>query len=92
MSWPPMIMRLRIKNKKQNLNLWLPIFLAYPIILAIALLLLPLVLIIVLVTWPSGWGRPFLFSGFYLARVIWTMRGLEIDIRKNSEEFKFYFK
>ena len=92
MSWPPMIMRLRIKNKRQNLNLWLPVFLAYPIILAIALLLLPLVLIIALVAWPSGWGRPLLFSGFYLARFIWAVRGLEIDICKNSEELKLYFK
>jgi len=92
MSLPPMTMRLRIKNKKSNVNLWLPVFLAYPLLLAIGLVLLPLVLLVSLVAWPSGYGRPLLLSGFYFARLVWAMRGLEVDVHKDSEEFTFYLK
>jgi len=92
MSLPPTLMRLCIKNKKNNLSLWLPIFLAYPLILAIGLVLLPLVLLVSLVAWPSGYGRPLLLSGFYFARVVWAMRGLEVDIHDRDGDFTFYLK
>jgi len=92
MSLPPTIMRLRIKNKKNNVSLWLPIFLAYPLVLAIGLVLLPLVLLVSLVAWPSGYGRPLLLSGFYFARIVWAMRGLEVDIHDESGDFTFYLK
>lgn len=92
MNWPPLIMRLRIKDKKHNTNLWLPIFLAYPFLLAIALVLTPFVLIAALILWPRGWGKPLLLSGYLICRVLWALRGLEVDIRQNSERLQFYLK
>lgn len=92
MSLPPMLMRLRIKNKKNNVSLWLPICLAYPLVLAIGLVLLPLVLLVSLVAWPSGYGRPLLLSGFYFARLVWALRGLAVDIHDETGDFTFYLK
>ena len=56
MKRPPLIVRLRLPHKEGSLNLWIPIFLVYPLLLAIALLLAPFVLVTSLIMWPSGWG------------------------------------
>ena len=84
MSWPPMFIRLKIpyRNRRGNFGLWLPIFLAYPFILALAILLAPLVLIAALIAWPSGWGRTILLSGPMAFCLLWSLRGLRVDVRQ----------
>jgi len=84
MKRPPLLMRLRLPHKEGSLNLWIPVFLVYPLLLAIALLLVPFVLIASLLMWPSGWGKPLLLSGPAAFRLLWNTRGLKVDIRQNS--------
>ncbi len=92
MNWPPLIMRLRILNKDRNIRFWLPLFLVYPILFIFALLLAPLVLIAGLILWPWGWGRTLLLSGPYLFRVIYALRGLEVNVQQRHKQIFFSFK
>jgi hypothetical protein len=84
MKRPPLVVHLRLPNKKGGINLWIPIFLVYPLLLAIALLLAPFVLIGSLLMWPSGWGRTVLLSGPVVCRLLWNTRGLKMDIQQKT--------
>ena len=88
MSYPPMIIHLRIpKEKGGHFGLWIPIFLLYPFILAFALILLPFVLLAALLALPMGKARQVLLTGPLACRVFWNLRGLKVDIREKSKNF-----
>ena len=92
MNRPPMIMRLRIPHKNGTIRLWIPFFLVYPILAILALLIAPLVLVAALILWPWGWSRTLLLSGPYLCRVIYSLRGLEVDVGQKDERILVSFK
>jgi hypothetical protein len=79
-----MLVHLRLPQKRGGVNLWIPVFLVYPLLLVIALLLAPFVLILSLLTWPSGRGKPLLLSGPVICRLLWNTRGLKVDIEQKS--------
>ncbi|MBN1160348.1 MAG: hypothetical protein JXA17_00140 [Dehalococcoidales bacterium] len=85
MSWPPMLMHIRIKNKDTKFGLWLPLFLLFPIALVIFIILSPFILIGVIVLWNSGWGRMALFALRAAFVACWSLRGLKVDVRKPDE-------
>jgi hypothetical protein len=85
MSWPPMFMRIKIKNKDTRFGLWLPLFLLFPIALVIFIILSPFILIAIIVLWHTGWGRVALFSLKAAFMACWALRGLKVDVRKPDE-------
>jgi hypothetical protein len=92
MSYPPLIMRLRILNDRKNLGLWIPIFLLYPFLLVFALVAEVLALVAFLLLWPFGWGKTLLLFIPYLFQVICNLRELEVDIQNRRETFFVSFK
>lgn len=85
MSWPPIIMRIKIKNQHTNFGLWLPLFLLFPIALVIFIILSPLILIAVIVLWERGWGKLALFSLQAAFVTCWSLRGLKVDVQGPKE-------
>ena len=85
MTFPPSIMRVRIRNPKRQFGLWFPLFVLWPFAALIALLLVPLVLIGAIILWPKGWGRPLLLALFF------AMRGLTVKVENPSERIFISF-
>ncbi len=85
MSWPPMLMHVKIKNETSDFGLWLPLFLLLPLALVVLLILSPLILVAVLALWPSGWGEWALRVLWAAVVSFWAMRGLEVDIQSSSQ-------
>ena len=84
MSWPPYLLKLRIKNSSHNFGLWLPLFLIWPIVLvcllAVFLILLPFALLAMLFTWQMGWWRPVILGLPAICRVFCNLRGMVVDV------------
>ena len=79
MNRPPLIMRIRIRNRDTKFGIWLPLFLIFPILAILLIVLAPIALLAALIVLPFGYARtvlcaPALFSVFC------AMRGLEVDI------------
>jgi hypothetical protein len=91
MTWPPMLLHLRFPAGADTWGLWLPLFLAYPIILAVMLLLSPFVLLAALVLWPAGKGRLVLLSGVYTWGVLFKLSGLKIDVEQGKRSMLLNF-
>jgi hypothetical protein len=89
---PPLLMRLKIINRDQRINLWLPLFLAWSLLFAFAVAHSPLVCVLSLVLWPFGWGETLLLLGPYIYRCLCATRDLKVDISKPGETVLIYFK
>jgi hypothetical protein len=85
MSWPPMLMHIKIRSKGTRFGLWLPLFLLFPIALVIFIILSPFILIAIIVLWHTGWGRLALFSLQAAFLACWSLRGLKVDVSKPGE-------
>ncbi|MFH1646821.1 MAG: hypothetical protein ABID71_03890 [Chloroflexota bacterium] len=85
MSRPPLLMKLRFQKEDRRFGIWLPLFLLLPVALVVLIILSPLILIAILVLWPSGWGRLALRTLGVSWGLLCSMRGLEVDIRRNNE-------
>ncbi len=84
MSWPPYLLKIRIKNPNHNFGLWLPLFLVWPIVLACLLavfvILLPFALLAMLFTFELGWWRPVVLGIPAICRVLFNLRGMIVDV------------
>jgi hypothetical protein len=82
----PMILKIKIpRADKQQVNIYLPLFIVWLILLPILILLLPLYLFIVLISWMKGYGRLTVMFIPMLIEVIWNLKDLKIEVRdKNS--------
>jgi len=86
--FPPSVLRIRrTVDGRRRRNLWLPLFLLWPLAAVLWLALLPLILIVALLTWRRGTGRVLLFGGPKLFRLFCALRGLRIDTEKDNEQF-----
>lgn len=86
MNRPPYLMRLRITNPEHKINLWLPLFLLFPLVVVVLLVLLPLALLAAIVLLPFGWGRILLMVPAAFV-ILCATRGLEVEVEnKNKEE------
>jgi hypothetical protein len=84
MSWPPLLLKLYIKNTSHNFGLWLPLFLVWPIVLAcllaVFMILLPFALLAMIFTWQLGWWRPVILGLPAICRIFCSLRGTTVDI------------
>ncbi len=92
MTFPPSILRLRIRDEGHRFGLWLPLILIWPVFLALALALAPLVLVTAAILWPTGWGRPLLLAGPVIFRVFCSLKGLEVNVRNESQVVYVHFR
>ncbi len=88
MNWPPMLMHVKIKNRKSDFGIWLPLFLLLPLALVVLIILSPLILIGILVLLALGQGR-WVEWGFRCLWVAitssWALRGLKVDVQNGNE-------
>ena len=84
MIWPPSLLGISIRLEKRVFGLWLPLFLAWPLLVIAAVVMLPLVLLLSLLLWPSGWGRTVLLTGPWFFRMFCALRGLVIDVKSGA--------
>lgn len=85
MNWPPMLLQLGIKNRRNNIRLWIPLFIVMLIAFVFVLLLSPFVLITTAILWPFGWGKPLLLGGPAIFRCLCALRGLKVDIKEGNQ-------
>ncbi len=91
MMIPPFLMRLKVVNREHDLNLWLPLVLAWLLLGVLALALAPLVLLVALLAWPFGWGKPLLLLGPHTYTCLCALRDLRIDMRRGADVTLVYF-
>ena len=91
MIFPPSIMRLRVHTANRRIGLWLPLIILWPVVAVFALLLAPLVLLAAIILWPRSWGKPLLFAGPALFRLICALRGLELRIEEPTSKVLIWF-
>ena len=92
MIWPPLLLRLRIRNGKHRFGLWLPLFLVWPPVVIIVLALLPFVLVLSALLWPTGRGRPVLLAGPTFFGLYCSLRGLMIEVKSPSGQVYIAFR
>jgi hypothetical protein len=84
MNWPPMLMHVKIKNKKTDFGIWIPLVLLFLIALAVVIALSPLIilaLIIMLMVGGERWARLTVLSIWAAFVSVWAMRGLKVDVQ-----------
>ena len=86
MNRPPYLMKVRVNNPDSKFNLWLPLFLIYPLLAVIMLVLLPLILVAAIVLWLMGWGKTLFIVLFAVFSCINAMRGLEVHVEEGQEK------
>ena len=97
MMFPPVLLRVHIKNQRHNIRFWLPLFIvgipATILIIAVALLLLPFALLAGLVMLFIGHGKWVAITGIILLRggprllaVLCALRGLTVDVGGKNEK------
>ena len=91
MNWPPMLLYLRIPSKNSYFGLWLPWLLIYPILLALLLIALPFVLVLAILMLTIGNSRPLILAGPCLWRLLFSLRGLKVDIQEGKRKLMFAF-
>ena len=83
MILPTSLLRVRIsEGGKKRLNLWLPVFLVWPVVIALMIILAPVALLLY-VCWPSG--RGYILGGPRILVVLWAMRGLEVRVQDRDD-------
>ena len=85
MSWPPMLMHVKVEKPDNSFGLWLPLFLLLPLALVVLIILSPLILIATIVLWPSGWGKWAWLALWGAIVSLWSLRGLKVDIQNQRE-------
>ena len=86
MNRPPYLMRVRVNEPDNRINLWLPLFLIYPLLAVIMLVFLPLILIAAVVLLIMGWGKTLFIIPFAIFSCIGAMRGLEVQVEQGQEK------
>ena len=92
MIWPPSLLRVRMRSRDRRFTLWLPLFLVWPPGLALLAIFSPFVLVLAALLWPFGWARPLLLAGPLLFRLFCSLRGLEVNVKKSSEQVLISFR
>ena len=88
----PMLLKMKIpREDKNDLTIYLPLFIAWVILLPILILMIPLIIVISILTWATDFGRIVLFFIPMLFSLFWNLHGLTIDIedRKNTIYLSF---
>ena len=92
MIWPPSLLRVKVRSRYKRFTLWLPLFLVWPLGFALLAILSPFLLVLAILLWPLGWARPLLLAGPLLFRLFCSVRGLEVNVKKSSEQVLISFQ
>jgi hypothetical protein len=92
MSGVPYLMRVRVSGENRGVNLWLPLFIIFPIVAVILLVLSPLMLLAAIILWPFGWGKTLVAIIPAVASCICAMRGLQVDVEDGREKVNIWVK
>lgn len=92
MIWPPSVLRVKIRSRSRRFTFWLPLFLVWPLGFASLAVLAPFLLVLAALLWPLGWARPLLLTGPLLFRLFCSLRGLEVNVEKSSEQVLISFR
>ena len=91
MSFPPMLLHLRIPNGDGFIGLWLPWFLIYIILLVLTVIAIPFILVMAIFLIPAGRWRPLFLAVPYIWQVLFNMRGLKVDIEQSDRKLLVSF-
>jgi len=92
MSGVPYLMRVQVKNENRRINLWLPLFVIFPVVAVLLLLMLPFMLLAAVILWPFGWGKALIGIIPAVGRCICAMRGLQVDVEDGPEKVNIWVK
>ena len=91
MILPPSILRLRVvEGGRKRVDLWLPLFLIWPVLAAAWVALLPVSAVVAVVHWKEGWGRRLLLGGPLLFYVFCRLRGLRVEVEEPETDVRIY--
>lgn len=90
MTFPPSLVRVRVRNSERYVGLWLPVVFIWPFVVLLGLLLSPLVLATSIVLWPGGRGRVLLLAGPRLFQLYCALRGLRVRFEGPSSRVLVY--
>ena len=88
---PPFLLYLRFPTGGGSFGLCLPWFLVYPLILAVMLLSVPFILLAVVFTLPFGYSQPLILVWPYIWRLVFALRGLDMDIKTGRHDIQLNF-
>ncbi len=91
MNMPPLLMGMKLVEKRNRINLWIPLFLVWIFAGLLGLALSPLFVLLVVILWPTGWGKFLWQAGPRLYSVLCALKGLEVNI-KGRDQVLLYFK
>ncbi len=95
MKRPPYGLTLKLRNPRRSLGLWLPLFLLGPIalvfLLAFFLIVLVFAILATIFTWQLRWWRPIIVGIPALFRMLWSLRGLSVDVEKDGGKVQVKF-
>lgn len=86
MTYPPAVMRIRVKNERRGIILSLPLFVLWPVALVLLILIWPIVLVAAVVV--HRWsGLKMAVLGLWAAySLACSLRGLLIDVKDKKGE------
>jgi len=85
MKRPPVLLHVKIRNKRRGFGLWLPIFLLLPLALAVFIVVAPLILIAIPIFWPSGRRKRALHIFGAVFEVICSLRGIKVNMQSEHD-------
>jgi hypothetical protein len=96
MKWPPYALSVKIRNPRHALGFWLPLFIIGPIALVFMLAFLAIVFVFAVVatvfTWQLKWWRPIIVGLPAVLRMLWSLRGLSLDVQKRGSQVDIRFQ
>ena len=92
MMFPPSLLRVRVLDDHNRVNLWIPLIVVWPLVVVLYLLFLPCIVVAAILIWRGGWGRLLLLGGPSLFRLYCALRGLEINVTEPNQTVHVYFK
>ncbi|MHB0998137.1 MAG: hypothetical protein ACYC27_02740 [Armatimonadota bacterium] len=91
MMFPPSILRMKIKESEgKGINLWLPIFLLWPLI-PLVILIGFAVLAVYSICSRKAESRSILLTGYYIWVLICSLRGLMVKVKDNENDVNIEF-
>ena len=91
MIFPPILMRIRrVAPGKKNLNVWIPLFIVWPVATVIWLVLLPLLAILALALRRTRLARPILLAWPAMLLLLCRARGLRVELKHKGQELLVY--
>ncbi len=85
MKRPPYLMRVRVKNQDRKINLWIPLFIIFPLIIILLVIMSPFILLATAALWYFGWGKPLLMIVPAALGCLCALRGLEVNVNRNGK-------